>query len=197
MDHKTNKKVEKFRSKDCLQAYAKFIELNNELLLNTRFQEVNAQAAYKILKKFDKKTSLSSKKFYSDIVLVDNFFVESLAKESFVKLTSDLVTIVPQIDDYLCPICSGIAVKPVRLECGHVFCLRCMIILQRKMEDRCPLCRRQVLMKADSGNLDLKLLAYLKKYFPLEAKLKQKDNEDLLAKEFYDKIAADSRCTIA
>jgi hypothetical protein len=35
-----------------------------------------------------------------------------------------LLPLIPSIDDYSCLICTGIAFKPIRLACGHLFCVR-------------------------------------------------------------------------
>lgn len=35
-----------------------------------------------------------------------------------------LLPIVPAVDDYACLICTSIAFKPIRLACGHLFCVR-------------------------------------------------------------------------
>ena len=32
--------------------------------------------------------------------------------------------IIPHVDDYSCTICTSIAFKPIRLSCGHLFCVR-------------------------------------------------------------------------
>lgn len=36
----------------------------------------------------------------------------------------NLLPIIPHIDDYACLICTNIAFKPIRLSCGHLFCVR-------------------------------------------------------------------------
>ena len=35
-----------------------------------------------------------------------------------------ILPIIPYIDDYSCTVCTGIAFKPIRLTCGHLFCVR-------------------------------------------------------------------------
>lgn len=67
------------------------------------------------------------------------------------KISEELISVIPQLNDYLCPVCYSIAFKPIRLSCGHIFCIRCMIVMQRAEEDHCPLCRGSVVMQADSG----------------------------------------------
>lgn len=80
-------------------------------------------------------------------------FSSRLAKAVCFKVSEELLPIVPQLNDYLCPVCFNIAVKPIRLRCGHVFCIRCMITMQRAEADHCPLCRDAVVMEADSSKL--------------------------------------------
>jgi hypothetical protein len=79
------------------------------------------------------------------------FLTSKVAKAVCHKLASEVLTTVPQLDDYLCPVCFGIAYKPVRLSCGHIFCIRCMVTMQRSRETHCPLCRGDVVMAADSS----------------------------------------------
>ena len=79
------------------------------------------------------------------------FLGRSVAKAVCFQLAQEVLTTVPRLDDYLCPVCFSIALKPVRLECGHIFCIRCMIVMQRAQERYCPLCRGDVVMKADTS----------------------------------------------
>ena len=62
--------------------------------------------------------------------------------------------IVPQLVDYQCAVCTSIHWRPVRLRCSHVFCIRCLVILQRKGAARCPLCRKNTVMQANEGELN-------------------------------------------
>jgi len=87
------------------------------------------------------------------------------------------MSVVPQLNDYLCPVCFSISFKPIRLRCQHVFCIRCLVVMQRAKEDHCPLCRGAVIMQADSSNLDPSLMRFLETYFPKEVREKQKENE--------------------
>lgn len=76
---------------------------------------------------------------------------ETMAKAVCSQVAQELVSIVPQLDDYLCPVCFSISYKPIRLTCGHVFCIRCMIQMQRSHAKHCPLCRGTAIMDADGG----------------------------------------------
>lgn len=78
---------------------------------------------------------------------------EKMAKEVCAQVSTEVVKIVPQLDDYLCPVCLSIAYKPIRLTCGHVYCIRCMIKMQQSKAKHCPLCRNNAIMDADSGKL--------------------------------------------
>lgn len=35
-----------------------------------------------------------------------------------------ILPIIPHVDDYSCVICTSLAFKPIRLSCGHLFCVR-------------------------------------------------------------------------
>ena len=61
----------------------------------------------------------------------------------------DRSRILPSLDDYACLICTSIAFKPVRLSCGHLFCVRCLVKMQRAGKEECPLCRAKVVLLAD------------------------------------------------
>lgn len=40
---------------------------------------------------------------------------------------------------------------PVRLDCNHLFCIRCMIKMQNQSKKFCPLCRSEVIQKANES----------------------------------------------
>lgn len=67
--------------------------------------------------------------------------------------TDILLPIIPQIDDYSCIICGDIAWKPIALDCGHRFCVRCLVKMQKRGQDACPACRAPVVLKASKGKL--------------------------------------------
>jgi len=100
---------------------------------------------------FDKRTSLGAKQAFPPLIQSDPFMSEAMAKAVCAGVSNEIIRLVPQLDDYLCPVCCSISYRPVRLGCGHVFCIRCMIEMQKTRSKYCPLCRDDVVMTADSG----------------------------------------------
>ncbi|KAJ1888275.1 hypothetical protein LPJ66_008661, partial [Kickxella alabastrina] len=150
-----------------------FYELNSELTYLKMLQEMNDLAMRKILKKHDKRTNLISKAQFPRMVTIDT---TTLTKALLFTFHTELVGIVPQIDDYLCPMCLNIAWRPLRLHCGHVFCSRCVVKASRRCIFDCPVCRaKDAIYKAGVTNIDKALLNFLKLYFPQEVKEKQRD----------------------
>jgi E3 ubiquitin-protein ligase BAH len=185
-----------FRLRESKAAFTRFITLNASLLTNLKFQELNRLAVYKILKKFDKRTSLGISGEFPLALRSDRLLTGSIAKDVCSQISQNLVSVVPQINDYLCPICFSIAYRPVRLDCQHVFCIRCIVKIQRRREKHCPLCRADVVMKACLDHLDWDLAKYLKKYFPKEVKEKQHANELERHLEDFGPEYVDQPCTI-
>lgn len=132
---------------------------------------------------FDKRTALGIRQTFPVFVASSPFLASHLAKAICFTMSSKLLTLLPQLEDYLCPICQSIAVKPVRLSCSHVFCVRCLVKLQREKKRLCPMCRSDVVLDADATNMDASLLNFLKAYFPKEAREKQKENEQEVVME--------------
>lgn len=128
----------------------KFMRINALLLQNLKFQDINRTALIKILKKFDKQTALRARSSLPEF-LPEPFLPQKMAKAVCYTISEEILSIVPQVNDYLCPICFSIAFKPIRLRCQHVFCIRCLITMQRTRQDQCPLCRQGVVMEACSG----------------------------------------------
>ncbi|KAK1844085.1 ring-14 protein [Colletotrichum chrysophilum] len=190
-----------FKIPESREALVRFMSLNAVLLKNLQFQEINQIAIYKILKRltdaeFDKRTCLGVSKSFPTQVHSDKLLAGSVAKDICAQMSTDLVSVVPQISDYLCPICFSIAYRPVRLACQHVFCIRCIVKIQRRNEKNCPLCRADTVMKASADNLDMQLEKYMRKYFPKEAKEKQRANEIERGIEDYGPEYVHSECSI-
>ncbi|KAI1130200.1 RING-14 protein [Nemania abortiva] len=158
-------------------AFDNFVSINTALLSILKFQEINRLAITKILKKFDKRTSLGVSSTFPAAARSDRSLVGSIAQDVCARMSTELISVVPQLDDYLCPICFAIAYWPVRLQCQHVFCSRCLVKMSRKDERYCPLCRADTIMLAGLENFDAERAAFLRKYFPKEVKEKIRANE--------------------
>lgn len=92
-------------------------------------------------------------------------------------LTTALLPVLPSVDDYSCLVCMSIAWHPIRLNCGHLFCIRCLVKLQKQGTNDCPLCRHaNAVRDADENNLDLNMANYLKQWFPREIEEKTEEN---------------------
>lgn len=100
---------------------------------------------------FDKRTSLGVSRTFRSAMHSDKLLAGNIAKDVCANMSKQLVSVVPQVNDYLCPVCFTVAYRPVRLDCKHVFCIRCIIKIQRQGERYCPLCRADVVMTASAG----------------------------------------------
>ncbi|KAH7138145.1 RING-14 protein-like protein [Dendryphion nanum] len=179
--------VEKFKKAENLKALNTFMHINQEILQGLRFGEINRTAMVKILKKFDKQTALGVKSTFPRQITYPEFS-EHLAKAVCAQVNTQILTTIPQIDDYSCPMCMELKWRPVRLRCSHVFCIRCLIVMQTNKQHCCPLCREKTVIDACSDNLDLELTAFLKKWFPDEVKAKQKYNELMAGVDQYGEV---------
>ena len=90
-------------------------------------------------------------KTFPDTARSGKLLAGALAKDMCAQMSTELVSVVPQVADYLCPVCFTIAYRPIRLTCRHVFCIRCVVKLQRRRETLCPLCRSDTVMTATPG----------------------------------------------
>ncbi|CAG8513657.1 18786_t:CDS:10 [Dentiscutata erythropus] len=155
-------------------AFDKFVSLNVTLVLMKQFQYFNLMATTKLIKKHDKKTHLVT--MFRD--LLEKYFLTENTFRSLCYDMEQLTSIIPQIDDYQCPICLNLAWKPIRLCCMHVFCVRCLVKSVRKGMRNCPICRaKNAVYNADQSNLDVCLMNFMDLYFPLEVYKKQKDDD--------------------
>ncbi|KAJ5046435.1 uncharacterized protein L3040_003679 [Drepanopeziza brunnea f. sp. 'multigermtubi'] len=175
----------KFKLGESRLSLARFVKINMNLLLNLNFQEYNQNAIRKILKKFDKKTSLGAAKMFPNLFLAHTIMSGTIATAVCQQVTQDLIGIVPQVDDYTCPVCSDIHYRAVRLDCRHILCIRCTIVLQRVEYSRalCPICRSDTLLSATIDNLDLKMECYLERFFKKEVRSKQIQNQTARGRE--------------
>ncbi|MCJ1477147.1 hypothetical protein MMC13_005818 [Lambiella insularis] len=157
------------KKKGSLIALERFIGINLTLMKNLKFQELNTTAMTKILKskylrpqgfssatitptsEFDKRTALGARQTFTEIAASSPFSSASLAKAVCCQISGKILALIPQLNDYLCPVCFNVAWKPIRLQCSHIFCVRCMLVMQRSNNGHCPLCREAVIMQADSS----------------------------------------------
>ena len=190
-------------------ALDRFISINATLLNLLKFQELNRLALTKILKKFDKQTSLHSKASISTnpTTLLNTLSPHpndtkvlspaTLARATASTISNSLLTLIPQLDDYLCPICMSITYRPIRLRCNHTFCIRCMIRLQKDSKDECPICRERGVLEATEDNLDKNLQAFLKREFAKEVAEKKRENELEAGREqFGENYTGTHKCVV-
>ena len=52
-----------------------------------------------------------------------------------------------------CPICIEVYIMPTSLNCGHTFCMDCIVEWKKKVK-RCPVCRAMIKHMASSTALD-------------------------------------------
>lgn len=184
--------LEKMKTPQAKLAAKQFLDLNVRILSIMHFQEWNSRAMTKILKKFNKRTHLEGQQFIKslrgspDILTLRSnpnktsagTFADSIARDLHAEIGSKVLSIVPQLDDWICPVCYGMAWRPVNLGCCRaVFCIRCIIHLQDDGVKKCPMCNGETVLKADGTNLDFKTMEFLQKFFPMEVKKRQKENE--------------------
>ncbi|CAO3625639.1 unnamed protein product [Cunninghamella echinulata] len=170
--------ISKLKSNSSKSALRQFMTLNTELITMKHYQALNQTAMTKILKKHDKRSGLTASSSFPDFVGMDKYFTPTLAKLICASIMDKLTTIIPQPDDFSCPVCMNIAWRPIRLKCGHFYCVRCLIKAQKKGMHSCPLCRHPTAVKTASAlNLDEPLQNFLLMYFPKEIKQKKRDNE--------------------
>jgi E3 ubiquitin-protein ligase BAH len=100
---------------------------------------------------FDKRTHLGVGRTFPKIIASDPIMSETMAKAVCAQMSTDLSKIVPQVDDYSCPICSEVQWRPVRMKCQHIFCSNCAVKMQKQRRKFCPLCREDVVLQADEG----------------------------------------------
>ncbi|KAG8729799.1 hypothetical protein FRC11_007981 [Ceratobasidium sp. 423] len=166
------------KSRDALQT---FLNLNVHILDLKKFELANSEAARKILKKHEKRTALPSATSLS--VLPISRGTGELPQMLITKLTETLLPVLPSLEDYSCLICTSIAFKPIRLACGHLFCVRCLVKMQKRGQGECPLCRAPCVLVADGSNLDVGLMNFMKEWFPKETKEKSDSNDRESAEE--------------
>lgn len=188
--------IKKLKRPESKLAFDRFVAINLDILRVMRFQEINAIAVRKILKKFDKRTALGASRIYETSTR-HSPFARSIAKDMCSEVSSKVIAIVPQLDDFTCPICYSLAWRPIRLGCcSSIFCIRCVIQLQRETNDKCPMCRQPTVMLADASCIDEKTTKYLMRYFPDEVKQRQRENERAAGIDQYGETFYRGKCTV-
>ncbi|KAG1847331.1 SPX domain-containing protein [Suillus subalutaceus] len=193
-------------SKDALDI---FMRMNFFILDLKRFQFANAEATRKILKKHTKRTALP---LPSHLLSLWNgplpapppsaelaLFPQPstpLSRLLVQAIGETLLPIVPHVDDYSCLICTSLAFKPIRLGCGHLFCVRCLVKLQKLGKANCPICRAPTVLKADHTNVDYALLNFMADWFPLESRAKLSTNEREAAREEIEELGFSVGCRV-
>ncbi|KAF8634688.1 hypothetical protein AX17_004125 [Amanita inopinata Kibby_2008] len=164
------------------ESLATFLELNLFILNIKKFQQANSEATRKILKKHAKRTALKIPvsidplpRTYGSLASLPRILVQAISEV--------LLPIIPHVDDYACSICTNIAFKPVRLGCGHLFCVRCLVKMQKRNQDNCPMCRAPNVLRANKTNVDWALLNFMQDWFPAESREKLRSNEREAAEE--------------
>lgn len=145
---------------------------------------------------FDKRTSLGVSKTFPVAANTDSFLASSVARDVCAQMSTELISVVPQLDDYLCPICLVVAYWPVKLKCQHTFCSRCLVKMSRKGERFCPLCRAETIMLAGIENFDGELAAFMRKYFPKQVKAKVRANERERNQEIFGPYHKSLECSV-
>ncbi|KAI6130925.1 hypothetical protein EV401DRAFT_2054121 [Pisolithus croceorrhizus] len=173
------------------EALEMFFKINSFILDVKKFRLATDEATRKILKKHTKRTALPIPAYLlsrpgdtppSEVVLSTQPLMP-LQRLLVQAIGEKLLPVIPYIDDYSCLICTSIAFKPVRLDCGHLFCVRCLVKLQKQGKPNCPLCRAPTVLKADRNNVDYALLNFMSDWFPVESRAKLRANELEAAKE--------------
>ncbi|KAJ3569146.1 hypothetical protein NP233_g5238 [Leucocoprinus birnbaumii] len=175
----------KFKLKQSRHALETFLQLNVLILNIKKFQVANSEATRKILKKHAKRTALPlpldalspSSHSPPQLALIPQIRSLTLPRTLVQAIGETLLPIIPHLDDYSCLICTSIAFKPIRLDCGHLFCVRCLVKMQKRGQSHCPMCRSPCVLVANRSNVDWALMNFMQDWFPLEAKEKLKANE--------------------
>ncbi|KAH0541546.1 hypothetical protein FGG08_003958 [Glutinoglossum americanum] len=171
------------------------IELFEVLINNLQFQSFLAyqhQAVVQVLEKFENNTNVSVRLPFLQFLKLDysSDGVRPFLNTVGSLFLSEIVSVVPQLEDYSCPVCTDIAFMPIRLACGHVFCIRCMVKLQRCKAVRCPICRQDTVMIADADNICGERQRFFKTFFPTEVKRKRRADEKELVDEQFSRATS-------
>ncbi|KAL2356105.1 RING-14 protein [Cryomyces antarcticus] len=170
--------VQRFKKRDSRAALDQFMQINWSVLQNMHFHELNLKAMSKILKKFDKRTAFGVATTFPSALAPKSVLTQHTAKAICYQVSKELIPIVPLVEPYTCPVCYGLAWRPIKLHCGHIFCIMCCIRMQEEGRRLCPMCRQDVVMRADFDNLDHALADFLWIHFRKEIDAKRRENSE-------------------
>ncbi|KAF8154620.1 hypothetical protein B0H34DRAFT_660898 [Crassisporium funariophilum] len=196
-----------FKMKQSGVALETFLGLNLFILNIKKFSYANSEATRKILKKHAKRTALPLPGLPSSMSISPHglslpspssstspftfTFTTSLPRLLVQALGETLLPIIPAVDDYACLICTSLAFKPIRLSCAHLFCVRCLVKMQKRGRGSCPVCRAPSVLVANRSNVDWALLNFMQDWFPEEAREKLASNEKEAAEEAMKELGLD------
>ncbi|PRP85495.1 hypothetical protein PROFUN_06864 [Planoprotostelium fungivorum] len=183
----------KFRDKlhhNSRDIFDEFILILTQLVSVVQFQRLNQKAMRKILKKHDKRTGLGESTYFSKFIAREELSLSADPCTTASQMIALRVTrVVPQPEDYSCPVCMDIAWKPIRLSCSHLFCLPCLIKAQDQEKWDCPVCRcADSVKKANGGNIDRGVQKLMQLYFPKEIQKKAIERSKELAIRDYEAL---------
>jgi len=192
------------KSKKAYLGVGRFLRLNKIILDLKKLDYASSEATRKILKKHAKRTALPfppslQREIISAVGVVGGEtptntslpptgqisqalvplprYCQSLSQLLVQAIGETVIPIIPHVDDYSCIICTSIAFKPIRLSCGHLFCIRCLVKMQKQGEPNCPMCRSPCVLTANRTNVDWALMNFMADWFPVESREKMRSNE--------------------
>ncbi|KAJ3717986.1 SPX domain-containing protein [Lentinula raphanica] len=189
----------KLKLKQSHEALESFLNLNMFILNVKKLEQANAEATRKILKKHAKRTALplppGQDYYVQEMALIPrsktNSSLHTLPRVLVQALGETLLPIIPHVDDYSCIICTNLAFKPIRLGCGHLFCVRCLVKMQKRGQGDCPMCRAPTVLRADRSNVDWGLMNFMEDWFSEEAHEKLKASEKEATEEHLREMGFD------
>eukprot|EP01083_Nonionella_stella_P102119 290273_1 len=150
--------------------------ISNELDQLRAYVFLNHLGFRKILKKFDKKMSVSLKNRVMKVVMQQDFYMSRSMANLLVQCNCMLADVKgnPSSMDFLCPICLSIPTRPVLLTCAHSFCYDC---LSRASDHcgSCPVCRKEQSLDPKQYGVSVILDQFLKRHFSSESDIKAID----------------------
>ncbi|KAK9390163.1 hypothetical protein V1515DRAFT_628950 [Lipomyces mesembrius] len=193
--------IHRLKSPESKAIFELFWELNLTLLQSAECQELNQISPIKISKTSGEKTVLTTQEAFPELCSACSELCShmrstptSIVKSVHSTTTKQLLSLIPQLDDYICPVCYLIAFKADSLDCSHVFCIRCLVKLQRRRKDICPLCRQKVLITADGRNIYIGLYNQMLLYLTKEIKAKQSANNKESTMEKFPHLTNQRTC---